>query len=166
MRLNIGCGKKVREGWTNIDITDNGQEIVSDIREIPLDDNSAYEAEAIHVLEHFNVWEAEPLLREWFRVLMPGGVLRIECPDMTKILTAIRKFKDEEALETDAFLAWLYGALYGDFVLEDKFMTHCWTFRQSDVAGLMSNVGFGYVVSVAPVYHRPQRDMAIVGIKP
>ena len=163
MRLNIGCGIKIREGWTNIDITDNGQEIVSDIRTLPLDDNVAVEAEAIHVIEHFNVWEAEGLIKEWFRVLKPGGVLRVEFPEFQKVLDTIKRMKDTTAEDA---LTYLYGALYGDFKYENPYMTHLWCFQAKDIALLMSQIGFGFVYVGAPLYHRHERDVAVVGVKP
>ncbi len=45
------------------------------------------EIRASHVLEHFHQTEVEHVLAEWFRVLEPGGLIKIAVPDFDKILT-------------------------------------------------------------------------------
>lgn len=41
---------------------------------------------ASHVLEHFGRHEVEAVLKEWHRVLAPGGVLRIAVPDFAAVV--------------------------------------------------------------------------------
>ena len=36
---------------------------------------------ASHILEHFGRHQYEDVLAEWYRVLSPGGVLRLAVPD-------------------------------------------------------------------------------------
>jgi predicted SAM-dependent methyltransferase len=36
---------------------------------------------ASHVLEHFGRYAYQDVLKEWFRVLAPGGILRLSVPD-------------------------------------------------------------------------------------
>jgi len=146
----------------NVDIGDYGQEVNSDLRTLPFDDNSAFQADAIHVIEHFPAWEAEPLITEWFRVMMPGGVLRVEFPDFTKVLKIIQNAKD---LTDERLLEFLYGALYGDYKEKNLFMTHRWCFLPADVSMLMKQVGFEYVITSFPTYHYMERDAAVVGVK-
>lgn len=161
MKLNLGCGDKVRPGWTNIDTQDFGQEIVSDLRRLPLDDGVAIQADAIHVIEHFNVWEGPALLAEWCRVLKPAGVLRVEFPEWGKLMGIIET-SDPNAKDTRHFL---YGALYGDYVRRDPYMTHRWCYRSADVAEMMADAGFALVVISAPAYHVFERDAAVLGVK-
>lgn len=81
VRLNIGAGDAKIPGFTPID-RKTGQEAY------PLDyaDNSVKEIRASHVLEHFSFRDAQTALRDWVRVLEPGGRLRIAVPDIEKVL--------------------------------------------------------------------------------
>ena len=82
VRLNIGAGDKRIPGYTDIDIKTG-----TDARHLPYADGSVDEVYASHILEHFDydngVGEA---LREWVRVLRPGGMLRISVPDVQKFI--------------------------------------------------------------------------------
>jgi len=46
-----------------------------------VDDNSVSLIYACHVLEHFGRYTYKAVLKEWFRVLKPGGILRLAVPD-------------------------------------------------------------------------------------
>ena len=48
---------------------------------MPVPDASATLVYASHVLEHFGRNEYKSVLREWHRVLAPGGTLRLAVPD-------------------------------------------------------------------------------------
>lgn len=87
--LNLGCGNtfsKERE-WTNIDFIANGKEIVSYnlLKGIPFEDNSFDLVYHSHVLEHFSKVDGERFISECFRVVKPGGVIRIAVPNLEKI---------------------------------------------------------------------------------
>lgn len=41
---------------------------------------------ASHLLEHFGRHEVQGVLSEWFRVLRPGGVLRLAVPDFAAVV--------------------------------------------------------------------------------
>lgn len=115
-RLHLGCGSCTPEGWLNIDGSWNARlakypairsllgtlRIVPisltivpwdtgvyyhDIRRpLPFSDESVEAIYASHTLEHLYFNEAQTLLRECFRVLQPGGVLRLVVPDLRAIV--------------------------------------------------------------------------------
>lgn len=81
MKLNLGCGKDIKEGWVNVDQHfAPGVNLVMDIRELPLPfaDNSIDEVLASHILEHCLYWE--DIVFDIHRILKPGGVLEIRVP--------------------------------------------------------------------------------------
>jgi len=91
--LEIGCGgKKTIPGSVGLDIIPHGQEIpyvtgvlsVADItadtdKKLPCKDNSYHMVIARHVLEH--CLDTIEVLKEWKRVVKPGGRIVIACPD-------------------------------------------------------------------------------------
>ncbi|MBI3902362.1 MAG: methyltransferase domain-containing protein [Nitrosomonadales bacterium] len=56
-------------------------DIVGPVERLLLDDASVSLIYASHVLEHFGRNEYKAVLEEWFRVLKPGGILRLSVPD-------------------------------------------------------------------------------------
>lgn len=80
MKLNVGCGKKYREEWTNIDISPNvGADIVMDIEKPwQFADDSVDEIYCYHVLEH--VKEYLFVIEEMYRVSKPDAYWFIGVP--------------------------------------------------------------------------------------
>ena len=56
-------------------------DIVGPVERLPVPDASATVVYASHVLEHFGRYEYKAVLKEWHRVLAPGGTLRLAVPD-------------------------------------------------------------------------------------
>lgn len=82
VRLNIGSGGVAIPGYIGIDRKDGGEAYplaYNDGRPVP--DESVDEVYASHVLEHFPFAHAVNVLREWARVLKPGGVMKIAVPN-------------------------------------------------------------------------------------
>jgi SAM-dependent methyltransferase len=80
IRLNIGAGSTVIDGYTPLDIKTGTK-----ASKLPYEDASVDEVYASHVLEHFPYERVPLVLAEWARVLRPGGIMRIGVPDMEKI---------------------------------------------------------------------------------
>jgi predicted SAM-dependent methyltransferase len=87
--LNLGCGSRFLKDtqWINIDFNPQHREVIShDLRKgIPLADQSINAVYQSHFLEHFSKGDAIRLIRECFRVLKPGGTIRIVVPDLENI---------------------------------------------------------------------------------
>ena len=81
LKLNLGCGEVKAEGYVNID-----RETGSEAYPLPYPDNHFDEVRSSHLLEHFSRAEVEPVLKEWVRVLKPGGSLKIAVPDFEYII--------------------------------------------------------------------------------
>ena len=91
MRLNLGCGNDIREGWVNVDhpgavsLLPNpgnheliGCDLDAPSLRLPLDNNTVTEILAQQVLEHIR--NLLPLLQELHRVTVPGGELKVSVP--------------------------------------------------------------------------------------
>lgn len=90
IRLNVGSGTLHIEGYHDVDL-------VYGERAYPLDwpDESVVEVRASHILEHFPRWQAQDVVRDWVRVLRPGGVLKIAVPDFDDICQLAKSGTDK-----------------------------------------------------------------------
>lgn len=78
--LHLGCGShKLPSPWENYDRD------VDISRKLPFEDCEAQFIFAEHVIEHIPFKEGYAFLGECYRVLTPGGVLRLSFPDITRI---------------------------------------------------------------------------------
>jgi len=87
VRLHLGCGEQRFDDYINIDLNKTrATDLVCDINKLPYPDLSVERIEAYHVIEHLPRHDLPKALKNWFRVMAPGGVLVIECPDLDKVI--------------------------------------------------------------------------------
>jgi SAM-dependent methyltransferase len=82
-KLNVGCGKDIREGWVNLDLEPlPGVDFVHDINHLPLpfSDEEFDLISCKDVLEHVDYI---PAIRDLHRILKPGGRLIVRVPHFT-----------------------------------------------------------------------------------
>lgn len=82
-RLNLGCGRQKLPGFVNVDhAPSEGPDVVCELGRDhwPWDNNSVDEAIASHILEHLPGDEFFHFLHELYRVMKPGGAVRITLP--------------------------------------------------------------------------------------
>jgi predicted SAM-dependent methyltransferase len=86
-KLQLGAGDHPREGWLNTDLHDYGRgNVYLDVRRrFPLPDASFDFVFSEHMLEHLTYAEGQRCLRECFRVLRPGGRIRIATPSLERL---------------------------------------------------------------------------------
>lgn len=96
MKLNLGSGNKRYKDYISCDLFP-GKEVdeVFGLQEIPYADNTIDAIHSEHALEHLWHQNARAALREWYRVLKPGGELHLQIPDLKhcceKYVDAINK---------------------------------------------------------------------------
>lgn len=93
IRLNLGSGCIPLPGYLNLDANTNDSIFPLDYK-----DNTVDEIRASHVLEHFGFREAVTVLKEWTRVIKPGGVLKIAVPDFSIIAEGFTNGKNDKAV--------------------------------------------------------------------
>ena len=86
-KVNLGCGVHYHQGWDNYDFAPAETDVRSiDLsRALPFPESSYGVCYMSHVLEHLPRERVPKLLLEVFRVLKPGGVLRVAVPDLEMI---------------------------------------------------------------------------------
>lgn len=138
-------------------------DLVGDIRELRLPDNYADVMVAIHVVEHVYRWEVDDMLRDWIRILKPGGKVVIEVPSMEKVFRHIAMVLDSHTLMSPTFSWW---PLWGDPKYRNPSMVHKWGYTFHMLAEVLVKAGFSDVKVSKPRYHFPQRDMRVEAVKP
>jgi len=95
--LNVGCGNKFHKEWINIDMTSNSPYVKSYnlLKGIPFSDDKFDVIYHSQVLEHFPRENAPDFIRECFRVLKPGGIMRVVVPDLENIVNEYLKYLRE-----------------------------------------------------------------------
>ncbi|MES2425762.1 MAG: methyltransferase domain-containing protein [Bacteroidota bacterium] len=86
--LNLGCGSHFNAQWVNVDFSKNGEGVIAHnlLKGIPFADNTFEVVYHSHVLEHFSKDDGVLFIKECYRVLKPGGILRIAVPDLEQIV--------------------------------------------------------------------------------
>lgn len=82
LRLHLGCGWNLLEGWINIDLVGGKTDLVWDLRKpLPFKHDSVDAVFLEHVFEHMTYSETLAVLGHIKATLRPGGVLRVGVPD-------------------------------------------------------------------------------------
>ncbi len=86
--LNLGCGATFNANWTNVDFVSTGKDVIAHnlLAGVPFEPNTFEVVYHSHVLEHFPKNKAKHFIKECYRVLKPGGVIRIAIPDLERIV--------------------------------------------------------------------------------
>jgi SAM-dependent methyltransferase len=171
LKLNLGCGDKILPGYTNVDVAPSRggrqPDVLCDLRALtPFKDESAEEILSVHVIEHFWRWEVVDILREWLRVLAPGGRMVIECPNLQAACETFLADPDRHAgpgAEGQRSM-WVF---YGDPSWRDPLMVHRWGYTPRSLAGVLAEAGLVNIRQEPAQYKlREPRDMRVVGEKP
>ncbi len=88
LKIHLGSGEVNLQGWVNIDarkfkhthLVSNGFQLDK------FKDSSVSEVYFCHVLEHFSFKDSEELLNRIYKILEPGGVIRVSVPDIKKLI--------------------------------------------------------------------------------
>jgi predicted SAM-dependent methyltransferase len=133
LKLHLGCGTKHIEGYINIDIRYLPR--VDEINNIKFlrnyQENTVDVIYACHVLEHFSRWEYENVLRRWYCLLKPSGILRIAVPNFRSICEYYQNTND---------LTKIMGVLYGGQDYDENF--HYVAFDFCSLSKSLHSIGF------------------------
>jgi len=91
-KLHVGCGKNYLPGFVNIDGNAfRKTDLVLDVRAgLPFPEGSVSFIYSCHMMEHLPIYDAISILKEWKRVLQPGGQVRLTLPDFTHVFEILK----------------------------------------------------------------------------
>ena len=95
--VNIGCGKRYHPDWTNIDMISASPHVISLnlLEPWPFDPDSFEFVYHSHVLEHFSRKDGGNFLQNCYRILKPGGIIRVVVPDFEQIARLYLEFLEK-----------------------------------------------------------------------
>ncbi len=104
-RLQIGAGGDAPGGWLNTDLAPAGWWMprVDATRPLPFANGTFDLVFSEHMIEHIPLDDSRHMLREIFRVLRPGGRVRIATPDARQLA---RILLETEASDVREYLDW------------------------------------------------------------
>ncbi len=128
VKLNLGCGRvspQFFEDYVNVDLIKHpGVDVASNVKLLPFPDNYADEIYASHILEHFGTYEVTDVLKEWLRVLKPGGLIRIAVPNGINAFKIAEQYCKEHGYDGEYLARVLYGGQKGETLLESVSNAH------------------------------------------
>lgn len=135
-KLHLGCGAKYIPGWFHVDVLSfdhiDHQGPVDDLSFIP--DGEVSLIYACHLLEHFGRRTYKNPLREWLRVLAPGGVLRLAVPDFYAGVTLYKSGTLPRGIED------VRGLVCGG--QRDQYDFHGMIFDEASLSEALKDVGY------------------------
>ena len=133
IKLNLGSWERKIPGFQNMDIDPHpGVDFVGDVSDLSkFENNSISQIYASHILEHFPSNKTLSVLKEWHRVLTPGGILYVGVPDFERVVELYKKI---------GLCDWVQNFLWGDQGYKTAF--HYAGFDEKRLRELLKRAGF------------------------
>jgi predicted SAM-dependent methyltransferase len=104
-KLQIGTGTNITDGWLNTELYPRKGMIYLDAtKPLPFEHNIFDYIYSEHMIEHITFHQAYNFLKESFRILRPGGRLRIATPNLSHYLNLFTSEKSQEQIE---YIEWM-----------------------------------------------------------
>lgn len=121
LKANLGCGFDIREGYLNVDLHDwHKPDLIADVTNLDmLPDGHFNEILAQDILEHLERHKTVPTLKEWARIMRPGGVIHIRVPSLLDLFSMLSSPERRSLEESEKVIHLIHGtqAYTGDYHL-------------------------------------------------
>ena len=149
-KLQLGTSNSSIERWLNTDLLPTSNKVVylDATRRFPFEDNTFDYVYSEHMIEHIEYDSALFMLRECFRVLKPGGKIRMSTPDL-KVLVGL--FSNEKTKPQEFYIDWMTRKFLPNvtsckevFLINNAFRAwgHQFLYDRVTIEMTMKNVGF------------------------
>jgi len=143
LKLHLGCGRIVLDGWKNYDIEKHSGVIQHDLRKpLPHKSDTVDYIFSEHFIEHIDKRDAIKLVKDCHRVLKPGGVIRVITPDLQVLLddyAAKRINRWAEIWQPESPCAMINEGM--------RFWGHLYVYDKPDLTALLACAGFKSIKS-------------------
>ena len=148
--------------YLNVDIVPFPKvDLVFDItKQFPIAAGVIAEVLSVATLEHLRREHVDHVLREFFRILAPGGLLRVSTPDIDALAHAILNHEDIELINRHLFGRFKSAAT-------EREDLHKWLYPAGVMIDLLRHIGFTSVrqVPMTIPLHDPRLNYLIEAVK-
>ncbi len=104
-KLQIGCGNNELEKWLNTDLVYKKNKVayLDAGKKFPLSNDTFEYIYSEHIFEHLNFKQGMNMLHECYRILKPGGHLRLATPDMDFLMAL---YNDPQKAIHQEYIQW------------------------------------------------------------
>lgn len=167
-KLHIGASNHVLEGWLNTDLSpQNGVMFLDATKSYPFRDGAFAYVYSEHMIEHVPYEGGQIMLQECYRVLRPGGIIRIVTPNLASILGL---YSDALSVQQREYLNWMSRTFTprapeksAVFVINAFFRLwgHQFIYDEAGLAAALRSAGFNRVrrVPLGSSDHPPLRKL-------
>ena len=103
--VNLACGARYinQSNWINLDFNSESKNVIKAnlINKIPLENNSVDFVYSSHFIEHLDNKDLNKLLDEIYRILKPGGILRLSTPNFEYLVKEYVNLLKEKELNNE-----------------------------------------------------------------
>lgn len=132
--IHLGCGEINAPGFINVDVIPYSHvHYVQEVDDLSIFPNKYADLiYASHVLEHISHRKITEVLKEWYRVIKEGGVLRLSVPDFDKLIAIY----SAEGEDIGAIIAPLMGGQ------DHTYNFHKTVFNENYLSEILLSAGF------------------------
>jgi len=152
-KLNLGCGNKPLPDYINVDIFDAPHVNEKfNLYEVPYQDGTISAIYSEHSLEHVPFYRTEQALKEWFRVLQPGGELLLRLPDFELCCKEYLKSPANDKIRRQWYKYTIFGLQTHQFNNQpDDAEIHRSGYSKKEMGELLESIG--YVIDYLESYN-------------
>lgn len=169
-KLQIGAGGYILKDWLNTDIypSVSGVVYIDARKRFPFRDCTFDYIFSEHQIEHLTYNEGQFMLRECWRVLKPGGKIRIATPDLEAIVSLYTSNKSDQQQKYIKRMVDQYipetGIYHECFVINNAFLNlgHLFIYDRATLQTALGKVGFVDITHYKP---GDSDDKALRGIE-
>lgn len=134
-KLHLGCGKRYLPGYMHVDLEDFPHiDFRTSIDKLDMFETSTCdEVYASHALEYFDAQDGLIVLKEWHRVLKPGGVVRLSVPNFDSLISIYTSSMD---------IGTIIGPLFGRMPLGADKIYHKTVYTREKLCASLASAGF------------------------
>jgi len=139
LKLHLGCGHRHLSGFVHVDIDELPH---IDYPRTDLKDLSAFGDGSVDLIytcgsfEYYDREEAKGVLKEWKRVLKPGGILKVSVPNFESVVKVYQLHGDLDGMG-------ILGPLFGKWQLNNgESVYHRTVYDENSLSNLLTDAGF------------------------